>query len=267
MKSPTVATLKTLFALSGNRCAFPKCTSRLVEEPSGTLVGKVCHIKGKSTGPGSKRYDKNQGDEERHGVGNLIALCPTHHDVIDDDEESYTVERLLRMKADHQAKMREEPAASDTLAEKFAVAIYNNTVTAGSIVHAQNQSGGQTAHSIVNYYRPAREVSEAIADALVARLRHFPAEPFRVISFSSDGSTMAMARRLDSLLQLSGWQHDQNVSLTMSPEPREGDVILGLPAPKPSYDVLLVLLRQAGLDARAEVRADLKILEISVTSK
>jgi len=61
---------------------------RLVEEPSGTLVGKVCHIKAKSSGPGSKRYDKNQTDEERHGLGNLIALCPKHHDVIDDDDES-----------------------------------------------------------------------------------------------------------------------------------------------------------------------------------
>jgi hypothetical protein len=267
MQSPTVSTLKTLFALSGNRCAFPKCANRLVEVPSGTLVGKVCHIKGNSSGPGSKRYDKNQPDEERHGVGNLIAHCPKHHDIIDDDEESYTVERLVKMKADHEGKMREEPAASEALAEKFAVAIYNNTITGGSIIHTQNQSGGQTAHSIVNYHQPGREVGQAIADSVVAQLRLFPTEPFRVTSLSSDGGTMGLARKLDSILQLSGWQSQQNVSLAMCPDPVAGDVILGLPAPKPSYDALLALLRQAGLDARSEVRAGLKMLEITVASK
>src|SRR5260370_212560 len=205
MKSPTVSTLKTLFTLSGNRCAFPKCTNRLVEEPSGTLVGKVCHIKGKSSGPGSNRYDKNQTDEQRHSVGNLIVLCPKHHDVIDDDEESYTVERLVKMKADHEGKMREETAPSDALAEKFAVAIYNNTVTGGSIIHTQNQSGGQTAHSIVNYHQSARAIGQAIADAVVAQLRQFPSEPFRVVSLSSDGGTMGLARKLDSIPRPSGW--------------------------------------------------------------
>jgi hypothetical protein len=267
MKSPTVATLKTLFTLACNQCAFPKCANRLVEEPSGTLVGKVCHIKGKSSGPGSKRYDKKQTDQERHGVGNLIVLCPKHHDVIDDDEESYTVERLLKMKADHEGKMREEPAVSDALAEKFAVAIYNNTLTGGSIIHTQNQSGGQTAHSIINYHQPAREVGQATAEAIVAKLRQFPGEPFRVISLSTDGGTMGLARKLESILQLSGWQSQQNVSLTMCPDPVAGDVILGLPSQKPSFDTLRTLLRQVGLDVRAEVRADLKMLEISVASK
>lgn len=268
MKSPTVSTLKTLFALSGNRCAFPKCTNWLVDEQSGTLVGKVCHIKAKRSGPGSKRYDKDQPDEERHGIGNLITLCPKHHDVIDDDEESYTVERLTKMKADHEARMREEPTASDVLAEKFAVAIHNNTVTGGSIINNQSQTGGQAAHSIVNnYHQPAREVGQTIAEAAVAQLRQLPAEPFRVIALSSDGGTMGLARKLDSILQLSGWQSQQNVSLTICPDHVAGDVILGLPAQKPSYEALVALLRQAGLDARSEVRSDLKILEISVTSK
>jgi hypothetical protein len=169
MKSPTVSTLKALFALSGNRCAFPKCMNRLVEESSGTLVGKVCHIKGKSSGPGSKRYDKYQTDEERHGVGNLIALCPQHHDVIDDDEEAYTVERLVKMKADHVEKMRGEPTPSDALAERFAVSIYNNTVTDGSIIHVQGQSGGQVAHTI-NYYNHPVEHGPSRLEAELAAL-------------------------------------------------------------------------------------------------
>lgn len=46
-----------------------------------------------------------------------------------------------------------------------------------------------------------------------------------------------------------------------------GDVILGLPSQKPSFDALLALLRQAGLDARSVVRTDLNMLEISAASK
>jgi hypothetical protein len=66
------------------------------------VVGKVCHIKGAR--PGSARYDARQSAAERHGFDNLILMCGGHHDVIDADEEAYTVDRLLKMKADHQIR-------------------------------------------------------------------------------------------------------------------------------------------------------------------
>ena len=47
------------------------------------------------------RYDPNQTPAERYGYDNMIILCSTHHTVIDDDEEAYTVERLVKMKTDH----------------------------------------------------------------------------------------------------------------------------------------------------------------------
>ena len=50
---PTLPTIKRLFAHSGNRCAFPKCTATLIDAE--TVVGKVCHIKGARSGSG--RYD------------------------------------------------------------------------------------------------------------------------------------------------------------------------------------------------------------------
>jgi hypothetical protein len=54
-----------------------------------TLVGEICHIK--AANPGGPRCDANQTAAERHGYDNLILLCGTHHTVIDDDEEAYTV--------------------------------------------------------------------------------------------------------------------------------------------------------------------------------
>jgi hypothetical protein len=35
----------------------------------------------------------------RHGFDSLILMCGVHHKVIDDDEESYTVQRLTGLKS------------------------------------------------------------------------------------------------------------------------------------------------------------------------
>ena len=98
LTGPSTATIKRLFAVSGNRCAFPKCTAPLIDGKK--VVGKICHIKAQSEG--SPRFDANQTPEERHGYDNLILMCGSHHDVIDDDEEAYTVEYLHRLKAKHE---------------------------------------------------------------------------------------------------------------------------------------------------------------------
>lgn len=60
MASPTSTTIKKLFALSGNQCAFPKCPITIIEESSNIVIGKICHIKAQS--PKGPRYDENQSD-------------------------------------------------------------------------------------------------------------------------------------------------------------------------------------------------------------
>ena len=100
MSSPSTKTIKKLFALSGNNCAFPKCTAALIDENSGSIIGEICHIKARN--PEGARYDANQADEQRHAFENLVLMCPIHHIVIDDDEESYSVERLQQIKQNHE---------------------------------------------------------------------------------------------------------------------------------------------------------------------
>ena len=68
---PTDATIKRLFARSGNRCAFPKCPVEIVQ--GDTLVGEMCHIR--AARPGGPRYDPNQTAAERHGYDNLTSCC------------------------------------------------------------------------------------------------------------------------------------------------------------------------------------------------
>jgi hypothetical protein len=96
---PSVRTIKRLFALSGNACAFPECDKRLID-PSGNLVAKVCHICADK--PGGKRYVATQTDAERQGFDNLIVMCGYHHDIIDNDEITYTVVVLRQMKCEHE---------------------------------------------------------------------------------------------------------------------------------------------------------------------
>jgi hypothetical protein len=130
---PSKSTLKRLFALSGNRCAFPRCPAALAQGT--TLIGEICHIKGRQ--PGSARYDASQSDEQRNSYANLLLLCPNHHTVIDDDVESYTVERLVKMKAEHEAAAT---SVSDADAENMAESY--------SIVMTSGQQGGITAQNV-----------------------------------------------------------------------------------------------------------------------
>lgn len=99
MLLPSLKTIKKLFAISRNKCAFPGCDVPLVE-PSGTVTGEICHIKAHK--PGGPRFDDAQTDEERQGYKNLILLCPRHHTVIDAEPRTFTVDQLLELKQKHE---------------------------------------------------------------------------------------------------------------------------------------------------------------------
>lgn len=69
-----------------------------------TLIGMECHIEAQSeSGP---RFNKNLMEKQIDSFENLILLCPTHHKIVDDNPKDYTVERLKKMKADHESRVR-----------------------------------------------------------------------------------------------------------------------------------------------------------------
>jgi hypothetical protein len=150
LTGPRQPTIKRLFAVSGNQCAFPKCAQTLVDGE--TVTGKVCHIKGKKKG--SARFDELQPVEERHGFDNLILMCGRHHDVIDDDEDAYTVERLVRMKTEHE---RTAIKIEESEAEHAATLIVNQQVS------STQQSGGITANVVhVHQYANSSKASPEV---------------------------------------------------------------------------------------------------------
>jgi hypothetical protein len=104
-----------------------------------TIVGEICHIRAAS--PSGPRYDPQQTIVQRHSYDNLLLLCANHHTTIDDDPEAYTVERLIKMKSDHEAKMKTDNQTRSVLT-RGASRLLDKSVT------SVNQSGGITAHAV-----------------------------------------------------------------------------------------------------------------------
>lgn len=95
-------TVKRLYALSGNQCAFPGCTATLVNSENASN-SHICHIEAANeSGP---RFNSALTVEQRNDYTNLILLCPSHHAVVDAHPEEYSVERLKEMKQSHERAM------------------------------------------------------------------------------------------------------------------------------------------------------------------
>ncbi|WP_424356542.1 LPO_1073/Vpar_1526 family protein [Methanocella sp. MCL-LM] len=116
------ATVKRLFSLSGNLCAFPECNQRLVTE-DGTILAEICHIE--AAMPGGERFNENQTNEERASFDNLILLCPIHHTTTD-NVTKYTVEVLKQMKKNHEEKyLTNQYNVTDDIIKK-AISLYDS---------------------------------------------------------------------------------------------------------------------------------------------
>jgi len=112
-------TLKKLFALSGNECAFPGCELPVIDSEYGVPTGQICHIKGKS--PNGPRYDARQTEDERNAYENLLVMCGTHNKIVDDEatRDQFPVALLAEFKADHESRMHNQTVKLD-LVERVA---------------------------------------------------------------------------------------------------------------------------------------------------
>ena len=108
---------KKLFALSGNQCCFPGCTERVYKLEDEVQLGEMCHIR--AVNPSGARYDAELPEEEVNSFDNLLVMCPTHHTTIDNDEEKYTTELLLQIKAEHESKFYYNAELFDKTIEKL----------------------------------------------------------------------------------------------------------------------------------------------------
>ena len=110
----TQRTIKVLFALSGNQCAYPGCANTLIEPPTeqsdALVTAHICHIYAISTdGPRGK---PGLTQEELNSPENLILLCSHHHMVVDGQHETYTAGMLKEWKQAHELEMQKRLSAN-----------------------------------------------------------------------------------------------------------------------------------------------------------
>lgn len=93
-----------LWAMSGNRCAFPDCPEVLVQDGNildgRVTIGEIAHIYGRSK-IGPRPAPEGYPRKLIQSYENLMLLCPKHHKLIDGQPATYSVGVLLDMKSAH----------------------------------------------------------------------------------------------------------------------------------------------------------------------
>lgn len=97
-------TAKMLWGKAAARCSMPECRKLLVIDETETddpaLIGDMAHMVAESEdGP---RGDSSLTQEERDRYANLILLCKNHHREIDEQPVAWPVDRLEKIKAQHE---------------------------------------------------------------------------------------------------------------------------------------------------------------------
>jgi hypothetical protein len=101
------ADVKALFAKTAGYCSFPHCSERCIEDSTAldgvAVFAKIAHIVAHSNvGP---RADPSMSLDARDCYKNWILLCPKHHDIIDVQQNTYTVADLRRWKEEHENRI------------------------------------------------------------------------------------------------------------------------------------------------------------------
>ena len=110
------STLKNLFGLSDNQCAFPKCKIPVIEPSTryseSVVIGQISHIYALSeNGPRGKA---GFSQEDLNAPQNLILLCPTHHALVDGQPETYPADLLKSWKQAHEELVARKSLPTDT---------------------------------------------------------------------------------------------------------------------------------------------------------
>lgn len=135
--------MRLLYAKSGGRCAL--CKDPIVSSKSNGAVfhvSEIAHIRGKGTK--SLRHDPNMSRADMDDISNLIILCSKCHTKIDKNDIDYTVEKLHRLKEEHEewVQTQLDKEASEYLDDGFQVDLVD-------CVHIE-ESGALTHHIELN---------------------------------------------------------------------------------------------------------------------
>jgi hypothetical protein len=190
-------------------------------------------------------------------------MCPIHHDVIDADPESHTVQRLVAIKAAHEAdrgSAMTEPSAS--VVNQLLQTIGEGAVVQGSVILSNQQLCGQVAHSITNIGPQPRRVTVAAANMLIKSLKGLPAEELTVSAVFGDAEGFEFATVLKEILEQGGWKID-GVNQAVYSRPLR-NVLVRVTNVTPAFQIFGNWLLQSGLKAGLYKGDDIQSNEIIV---
>lgn len=114
----SLQTRKMLWGRSAHRCAI--CKMELVVDSTQTddeaIIGDECHIVGKKIDGPRGDYPLDLG--KRDNYDNLIILCKIHHKVIDEQPQTYTIDKIKEIKRDHEQWVRSSLSEYDDSKQK-----------------------------------------------------------------------------------------------------------------------------------------------------
>lgn len=96
-----------LMAKTAGRCQFEGCNKIIYEDwltKEQLNFGEYAHIIASS--PNGPRGDKKLSKELNKDISNIMILCPTHHKLIDNNQKEFSVQRLTKMKEEHQKRIQ-----------------------------------------------------------------------------------------------------------------------------------------------------------------
>ena len=110
-------TIKKLYALSGNHCAFPDCDVMFLNSDDDTNYSNICHIEDANQDTHkADRFNSAMSDKDRADYENLILLCPNHH-IATNDVGLYDLKALKKIKRDHEIIIRKRIAGKNLISK------------------------------------------------------------------------------------------------------------------------------------------------------
>ena len=154
-------TRKILWARSGNLCAY--CRRTLVEDSAPhsaeSVVGDECHIIGEKPSAARGAFGVGRGDLDEYD--NLVLFCKVHHKLVDDQPETYPVEKLCELKAAHERWVKERLERKTNSAPRFTLLLRIRTGK-----ELSNIIGGSHAFSFDHDELETAEEAKLVGDFL-----------------------------------------------------------------------------------------------------
>ena len=97
-------TIKLIWGEAASRCSIcqKKCISKEDDVTETALIGEIAHIYDLADSDSSPRSNPLLDEKQKNDYSNLILLCKNCHGKIDQKKKTYSVDKLIKTKSEHE---------------------------------------------------------------------------------------------------------------------------------------------------------------------